>query len=155
MNRILHHFVQLSCSPSQAFDMFVANDKLGSWLVTLADVEPEVGGKYELFWDPTNKESNSTIGCKLTMIERDKFLSFEWKGPQQFEHFMNNADPLTHVVVFFVPLEGGTTPRTEVHLVHSGWRDTPEWEEARLWFERAWSGAFENLSSNLSQILSR
>lgn len=145
MNRIIHHSVLLRCDTHQGFEMFTANELLQSWLTTLAEVEPLVGGKYELFWDPVNKESNSTIGCKVTAIEPGKFLSFEWKGPEQFQHFMNNADPLTHVVVFFVPYVEGSTPCTEVHLIHSGWGTSAEWEEARQWFEKAWSNAFEEL----------
>ena len=100
---------------------------LESWLTELANVEPMVGGKYELFWDPKDKENNSTIGCRVTAIEPDRFISFEWRSPKQFKQFANNADPLTHVVVFFIP-DGDAT---DVHVVHSGWRSSPEWEEAR------------------------
>jgi ribulose bisphosphate carboxylase small subunit len=25
-----------------------------------------------------------------------------------------------------------------VHLLHTGWRDTAEWEEARQWFQGQW-----------------
>ena len=55
----------------------------------------------------------------------------------------NGADPLTHVVVTFAARGSGSG----VHLVHSGWRSTPEWEEARPWQERAWAGALEKLKS--------
>ena len=108
MNRILHHHVRLNCSPHKAFEMFTVSKLLESWLVSPykgshADIEPRVGGKYEIFWDPDSREKNSTVGCKITAIEPDKFLSFEWKGPPEFEHFMNKSDPLTHVVVFLIP----------------------------------------------------
>jgi len=125
--------------------MFTINKVLKSWLTKLADVEPVVGGKYELFWDPEDKENNSTIGCKITALEQDRLLAFDWKGPIQYKHFMNNADPLTQVVVSFFPYEAGTSPCTEVHVIHTGWRDSSEWEEARKYFERAWSNALEEL----------
>lgn len=63
------------------------------------------------------------------------------RSAKQFKSFANTADPLTHVVVLFVA-EGRST---RVHLVHSGWRSSPEWEEARLWQERAWAGALKQL----------
>ena len=141
MDKILHHDVRLQCDPHRAFEMFATNSLLESWLTSLADVEPVVCGRYELFWEPDDKENNSTIGCKITAVEPDQFLSFEWRSPKQFKHFANDADPLTHVVVFFVPCGGST----HVHVVHSGWRSTPEWEEARRWQGQAWSGAFERL----------
>ena len=146
-SKIIHSSVRLDCDAHRAFEMFTVNECLQSWLPELADVEPVVGGKFELFWDPENPEDNSTIGCKVTAVEQDRFIAFEWKGPVQFKHFMNDADPLTHVVVFFLPSGTTASPRTEVHLIHSGWRETEEWYEARLFFKRAWDRAFEKLKS--------
>ena len=145
-SRILCHSAKLSCDIPRAFDMFTLNEHLQIWLAEIADVEPRLGGKYELFWDPEDKDNNSTIGCKVTAIEKHRFLAFEWKGPKQFNHFMNVASPLTHVVVFFLPCdESVAEPCTEVHLIHTGWGESAEWEEARLWFEKAWNLAFDRL----------
>ncbi|HTO99931.1 MAG TPA: SRPBCC domain-containing protein [Anaerolineales bacterium] len=146
MDKIVIVTVHLECDAHQAFERFTVNRQLESWLVNLAEVEPRVGGKYELFWEPDDRENNSTIGCHVTALEPDRFVSFEWRSPRQFKHFANNADPLTHVVVFFIPSEGGT----DVYLLHSGWRSMPEWEEARLWQERAWRVAFEELEKRLT-----
>ena len=152
MDKILHHSVRLRCDTKQAFKMFTVNEDLQSWLTTIADVEPVAGGKYELFWNPEERENDSTLGCKITAIEPGKFLSFQWRGPKQYKHFMNNTDPLTHVVVFFIPCneENGPTLCTEVHLIHSGWRNSAEWKEARLWFEKAWDDAFEKLRKQVN-----
>jgi len=121
--------------------MFTVNQHLEKWLTQLADVEPKTGGKYELFWNPEEKENASTLGCKVLAIEHGKFLAFEWKGPKQYKHFMNNAKPLTHVIVSFIP----SAEDAEVHLLHTGWRDSAEWEEARHWFDKAWTNALEEL----------
>jgi len=87
------------------------------------------------------------MGCKIIAIEPDTLLSFEWKGPKQYKHFMNVADPLTHVVICFFDCskEKDQTPYTEVHVIHSGWRNSREWEEARLWFQKAWEFSLEKL----------
>ena len=152
MNKILYYSARLHCNVDLAFEMFTKNDYLQKWLTINADVEPKVGGKYELFWNPEDKESDSTIGCKITALELGKFLAFEWKGPKQYKVFMNTADPLTHVVVFFIPC--GATENsdawTEVHLIHSGWRSSVEWEEARIWFGKAWDVAFKNLERHVN-----
>ena len=92
MSRILYHSVQLQCDPHQAFELFTANRLLELWLTNLAYVEPFVGGKHGLFWEPEDRENNSTVGCKLTAIEPDQFLSFECKSPKQFKGFANSAD---------------------------------------------------------------
>jgi len=146
MNKIISVTTKLNCDSLRAFEMFTMNELLESWLTVRADVEPKIGGKYELFWNPEDKMNDSTIGCKITGLEPDKFLSFEWKGPRKFRRIMNECDPLTHVVVFFLPFKGKSgEPITEVHLIHSGWGNTPEWEGARFWFEKAWRDSFKNL----------
>ena len=150
MDKIVHHSVGLRCDAHRAFEMFTLNHLIETWLVHVAEVEPVVGGKYELFWEPEDRENNSTIGCRVTAIERDKLISFEWRSPKQYKHFANNTDPLTHAVVFFVP-HGEIT---EVHLIHSGWRSSAEWEEARQWQERAWGMAFKELERQVNETLS-
>jgi hypothetical protein len=142
MNKILHVCCELQCSVDQAFSFFTRKKHLEHWLTVEADVEPEIGGKYELFWNPKDKRYDSTTGCKITAIEQNQLFSFEWKGPKQYDDFMNNVDPLTHVVVSFIPVDSA---RTVVHLIHTGWRSTPEWEEARLWFEKMWKHAITML----------
>jgi uncharacterized protein YndB with AHSA1/START domain len=142
MDKIIHVSAELNCSPNEAFEMFTVPEKLASWLAEEANVEPKLGGSYELFWNPEDRQYDSTIGCKITALVPDKLLSFEWKGPKQYHDFMNNADPLTHVTVSFIPTGKGTT---EVHLVNSGYRSSTEWEEARQWFVNMWGFAFGEL----------
>jgi uncharacterized protein YndB with AHSA1/START domain len=149
MSKIIHVSALLHCNPNRAFQYFINNDLLSSWLADSADVEPTVGGKYEIFWDPAIVENDGTRGCKVTAIEPGKLLSFDWRGPTMFEQTMNVADPLTHVVVFFIPALDEAS--TEVHLVHSGWGSGDEWEQARLWFDNAWRlafGALETLANS-------
>jgi len=130
--------------------MFTVTHLLESWLVNVAEVEPFVGGKYELFWEPEDRENNSTIGCRVTGVESARFISFEWRSPKQYKHFANMADPLTHVVVFFISTDEGT----EVHLIHSGWRSSAEWEEARAWQDKAWGMAFKELERQVNETTS-
>lgn len=141
MDKIIYRSISLKCNLQKAFEMFTLNKHLEIWLTQIADVEPKVGGKYELFWNPEDKENDSTIGCKILALHPSKFLSFEWKGPKQFKHFMNEVRPLTNVVIFLIPCQ----ECTEVHLLHTGWRDTSEWEEARQYFVKAWTIALSEL----------
>jgi hypothetical protein len=147
LNRIIYHSIRLKCDSKKAFAMFTINRHLEKWLTQIADVEPKVGGKYELFWNLENRDDDSTLGCKILVIQPNQFLCFEWKGPKQFKHFMNEAKPLTNVVVFFIPQEQGT----EVHLLHTGWSDTKEWEEARHWFDKTWKTALLELQKYIDK----
>ncbi|MFT4147005.1 MAG: SRPBCC domain-containing protein [Mobilitalea sp.] len=150
MDRIIHCKVRLNCSRQQSFEMFTKNSNIQLWLADSADIEPYVGGKYELFWDIDNKKINSTIGCKITALESNKLLCFEWKGPEQFSHFMNIAEPLTHVTVLFIP-DYENDNLTEIHLIHTGWKSDENWEKARIWFEYVWINALENLKNKVAE----
>ncbi|MBY9009104.1 MAG: SRPBCC domain-containing protein [Candidatus Lokiarchaeota archaeon] len=151
MQNIIHIEIELSFGISEAFKYFTVNEQLESWLPEKAEVEPKVGGKYELFWAPENREINSTIGCKVTSIEKDRFVSFEWKGPEQFQNFMNFTDPLTHVIVVFSSSRADES-KTTVNLFHTGWRNDPEWKKARDYFEKAWFGALNGLKEKLGNL---
>ncbi|MBN2381036.1 SRPBCC domain-containing protein [candidate division WOR-3 bacterium] len=148
MNDIVHVSAELNCSPAEAFKMFTDNEKLKIWLTEEADVESKVGGKYELFWNPEEREFDSTIGCKVTALIHEKLICFQWKGPKQYSGFMNEVDPLTHVTVSFIPTDKGTT---EVHLVNSGYRCSAEWQEARQWFVNMWNFAFGELTKAVNK----
>jgi len=146
MGKIIVQSARLHCPVERAFAMFTENEHLQAWLTRCADIEPIVGGRYELFWDPDDPEHNSTLGCKITAIEPNTLLAFEWKGPAQMR-FMNEVDPLTHVAVFFTPCNEVLTPCTDVYLLHTGWGSTKEWAEARAYFARAWESAFAELET--------
>jgi uncharacterized protein YndB with AHSA1/START domain len=146
MNKVILQTARLHCAIERAFAMFTQDEQLQTWLTRVADVEPVLGGRYELFWDLDDPEHNSTLGCKITASEPNTLLAFEWKGPPQFR-FMNEADPLTHVTVFFTPCNEVLTPCTDVYLLHTGWHVTADWEEARTFFARAWENAFVELET--------
>lgn len=141
MDKIIVETVILNCPAEKAFELFTLNKNLENWLTAKADVEARVGGKYELFWEPENPDNNSTIGCKILTIDKPNYLNFEWKGPKQYKHFMNTIQPLTNVTVIFTA-QGA---QTQLSLIHTGWRNTDEWEEARQYFVKAWKGAFSQL----------
>ncbi len=61
----------------------------------------------------------------------------------KFKHIMNNADPLTHVVVTFVDCSERSEACSEIRAIHSGWRSAPEWQEAKQFLGRAWQEELE------------
>ena len=151
MENLIQIKIEIDCDFHRAFDLFTIDTLLESWLTEKAEVELEVGGKYELFWDPENRDINSTIGCKITGLEKNKYISFDWKGPVQFQSFMNSSDPLTHVIVFLSQKHDDPT-KTIIHLFHVGWRTTIEWQQAREYFEKVWLGALLELQKNEEKV---
>lgn len=148
VSKVIHLVTTLGCPPAVAFAHFTRPEKLTEWLSEAAEVKAEVGGEYELFWEPDRRDRNSTLGCRVTAVTPDQLLAFEWKSPAQFAAFANAADPLTHVVVALVPVGGSTV----AHLTHTGWRSTADWEEARAWQECAWRMALDTLAKLLPPL---
>ena len=148
MENVIHIKFDLDCDVHNAFEQFAQSELLENWLTEKAEVEPKIGGKYELFWNLKNREIDSTIGCKITAIEQDTFISFDWKGPVEFQNFMNFADPLTHVIVFFSQSKRN---QTTIHFFQTGWRKDKEWQKAREYFEEAWLKAFQTLKANINK----
>ena len=138
---VVHVAALVPVAPARPFADFASPDFLTTWLTAAAEVEAEVSGRYELFWNPRDREVDSMIGCCITALVADELVAFQWRGPRPFRDYASGADPLTHVFFAFVP--AGTEPR--VHLVHSGLAQRSRVGEARAWQERAWSGALRAL----------
>jgi len=138
---IIEKSIILKVNKEIAFSYFVEHELITKWLCSDAIINPVTEGAYELFWDLEDRNHNSTIGCRIQSIDQPNHLSFDWKGPIQFESFMNEVDPLTQVVVVFSESEEGT----KVTLLHSGWQRSDNWKEAKDYFNHAWFGAFQVL----------
>lgn len=122
------------------FDAWLQPDLLERWLTRKANVEPAIGGAYELYWEPENPDRNSTKGCRITGLVRNSELSFSWRGPAEYADLMGDK---TQVYVRLTRCEGGTLLR----FVHTGWGCGPRWDSARAWQTEAWREALENLKN--------
>lgn len=149
MEPVIHQSARIAISPEGAFRYFTENDLLEAFFTVKAEVEPRIGGKYELDWDPEKTPEQSTVGCRITALAEDRLLAFDWKGPPPHDEVMNAADPLTHVAVTFIPVTGSGT---EVHLLHSGWRSGEAWLAARQYFDRAWEMVLEGLVEEVGGV---
>lgn len=143
MDKVITVETTVRLNKQKAFDLFLKKGHLEKWLTKKAFVNDEIGGAYELFWEPQQPRYNSTMGCKIVAIDRPDFLSFEWRGPKQFDDFMNHIRPLTNVTVMFFE----NNEFTKIILLHNGWRQNEQWDQARDYFSKAWQMAFEELES--------
>ena len=87
-DRVVHVTALVQVSPARAFAYFTWPDLLTTWLTTTtttADVDPEVGGRYELFWNPRDREVDSTIGCRITALVADELVAFQWRSGPEWE----------------------------------------------------------------------
>jgi uncharacterized protein YndB with AHSA1/START domain len=134
----------------RVWSAWVDPDQVGVWFAAAANITPERGGAYELFWQPATPENESTIGCRITAISPPEQLAFTWRGPDVFASLMNEgADPLpppTHVTVHLSATDVGT----HVEVRHGGFGDDDRWDEVLAWHERAWQACLGNLAAFLA-----
>jgi len=140
--------VELEAPVERVWRAWTEPDELASWLTELANVRMEVGGPYELFWEPEHPERNSTLGCTITALEPNRLLAFTWKGPVPYADLMNIEPPPTSVTVSF---QASGPECTIVRLEHVGWGSGPRWEEARAWHVKAWQEAFARLKRHVER----
>lgn len=137
----------LNAPISRVWRAWTEPEQLCPWFALRANVVANRGGPYELFWDLAHSERQSTLGCRITFIQAQRWLGFTWRGPSIFDDLMNeNAvvpPPPTHVAVNFTAKGEQTT----VRLIHTGWLEGESWTEARAWHVRAWNGVFQNLAA--------
>ncbi len=136
--------LNLPVSLENAWKLWTDSKQLEKWLTTKAKVQAEVGGPFELFWDPENPSENSTLGCKIIALAPRRLLSFQWRGPVPYADLMNFEPFPTWVSISF---ESVATEETVIHFRHSGWGKSARWNEAREWQNKAWIGAFAELEN--------
>jgi uncharacterized protein YndB with AHSA1/START domain len=135
----------LTASIDRIWRAWTESAQAGTWFAAKANIWPERGGAYELFWDPAHPDRDSTLGCRVTFIQPQQWLGFTWRGPSLYDDLMNeNASPPpspTHVTVQFE----SQGHQTVVRVTHTGWGAGQRWMEARNWHIRAWASVIQNL----------
>lgn len=124
---------------------WLRSERIIKWFAPQATIVPEVGGAFELFFDPAQPQQMNTKGCTFLSLKPYESFQFTWKGPDQFAALMNETDTLTQVTVTLEQKEEYT------HLVveHSGWGQGEEWNKAQEWHQMAWDFSLASLKKAL------
>lgn len=147
-SRDLTFTLELNISAEELWRFWLEPSKLQSWLTQKANIEPNIGGAFELFWDPSTPSDNSTLGCKILAMVPNKLLSFEWRGPVPYADIMNVEPFPTWVSISFERMD---INNTTLHFRHTGWMDSEKWNEAKTWQTTAWKMAFEQLKRVIAE----
>jgi uncharacterized protein YndB with AHSA1/START domain len=143
-SRDIEMTIELPVSVERAWELWTENQSLQAWLAPRANVNLTLGGSFELFWDLEHPDQNSTLGCKVLSLVRNRLLAFEWRGPVEFSDLMNTEPFPTWVSINF---ENKSETSTVLHFRHSGWQEGERWEAARTWQSKAWQTAFTTLKN--------
>lgn len=139
--------IKLDTDIETLWSAWTEESKITKWFSPHANIEPHVGGAFELFFDPENHDRMSTKGCKIIEIEPPRFLHFQWKGPDQFSNIMNNP-PQTSVKLTLEPENSDVLQTIE----HTGWKVSENWCQAKVWHIKAWRGVLTDLQEFINQL---
>lgn len=98
--------VSIAASKNLVWWAWTEADRVTEWFAPVANVEARVGGAFELFFDPANRDHMNTAGCVFTSVEPKQSLGFTWKGPDDFADVMNDENNLTKGTFAFTKKTG-------------------------------------------------
>lgn len=103
-------------------------------------------GAFEIYFLLDNPAGlRGSEGCKVLSFLPQRYFSFSWNAPPQFEE-VRKSDYKTWVVVEFNAI---SDKQTQITLTHLGWPDDERWMPVFDYFSKAWDVALNNLSKNV------
>jgi uncharacterized protein YndB with AHSA1/START domain len=143
---------ELDAPPGVVFELWSTPAGVRRFFAADARIDPRVGGRYEILFNPAGDptgERDGTKGARILRWEPGRALSFEWKGRAEMVEM--NVRPLpTWVELSFAPLGNR---RTRLHLAHHGFGEGGGWDDAYAFFSTAWRsvlGALEEACAGRS-----
>lgn len=132
-DRSIRAQVLVNADVDSVWNTWTTHDGIVSFFAPACNVELQVNGAYEIFFDPDGEPGmRGSEGMRVLAFQRQSMLAFTWNAPP---HLPNVRAQQTHVVVRFRP---EANDRTRVTLFHDGWGTGEEWDKAFAYLDRAW-----------------
>jgi len=109
-------------------------------------IELMPNGAFEIYFLLDNPAGlRGSEGCKVLSFLPQRYFSFSWNAPPQFDE-VRKSDYKTWIVVEFNAI---SDKQTQITLTHLGWPDDERWMPVFDYFSKAWDVALNNLSKNV------
>ena len=134
IERSIHGEVVVTAPIEEVWAAWTTEDGIRSFFAPAGNIDPQVNGAYEIFFDLSAEPGlRGGEGMRFLALQPNKMLSFTWNAPPSLPSVRGQ---MTHVVV---RLEQNGDDQTYVSLTHDGWGDGGEWDQAFIYFSRAWN----------------
>lgn len=125
---------------AEVWAAWTTREGITSFLAPEAEIDARVGGAFHVHFDPLAAPgSKGADDMRYLALQKPTMLSFDWNAPP---HLPQARAQRTFVVVRLKDVDGKST---RVTLHHVGWGEGGEWEQAYLYFDRAWGKVLANL----------
>jgi len=136
---------------ASAYDLWWAwttKEGIASFFAQDSKLELEPGGAWELYIVADAPEgSRGSEGCKLLTYVPYKMLSFEWTAPPNIPE-LRSKNILSRVMVEFNEIAPN---QTKVTITHQGFGESPGWDKAYDYFDKAWDYVLNSLDKAFTE----
>lgn len=133
MERTIELSATIPAGMDDVWNAWLDRDAIITFFAPDCSVEPRVGGKYEIYFDPEAEPGfRGSEGMIIMALQPGQMLSFTWNNPP---HLTTIRTHMTHVVIRFKEVN---QEKTEISLYHDGWGCGDEWDQAYQYFKHAW-----------------
>lgn len=132
----------ISAPLAQVWQAWSTSDGASAFLAPRVVVDPRVGGRFEVYFDP-HDPAKSSRGRVLGFVPGQS-LSFEWHLPPMYPDLQNVVMPVT------VTFRADGPTRTVVTIEHAGWGTGPHWDDAFTHMHRGWSDLLGRLQERFT-----
>lgn len=142
---MLRKRIELNAASDKVWACLTSVEGIKTFFAAEARVELALNGLYEIYFDPAAQPGQrGSEGCRILSFVPGEMLSFTWNNPPQLPTIRHQY---SWVVIHLAPLG---QEKTQLDLIHLGFRAGSEWAEAIKYFDRAWTVVLARLAYALS-----
>jgi len=149
----------IDAPPSRVFEIWTTPSEIPHFFAPKAVIEPRLGGKYEMIFDPEHDpmgDDSGTHGATILRFVPNHALSFEWTGfsetgkdpygPVAWPEQRAKLPIATWIDLEFDPI-AGQPGKTRLRLQERGFGSGGKWDTAIEYFWRNWALALGRLGA--------
>jgi uncharacterized protein YndB with AHSA1/START domain len=131
--RLIKFEIVVNAPVEKVWRAWTTRDGIRSFFARDCDIDLRVLGKYDILFAPEAPAGlRGAEGNLILAIQEGKMLSFTWDAPPDFPNIRKQR---TSVVLRFVSID---QKQTKLLFTQSGWGEGDEWNNAYVYFIRAW-----------------
>lgn len=120
----------LEMPPDEVYKLWTSRDGIRTFFAPEIHLDPEVGGRFEIVFDPIKDPAGAKIGTRggrLLRLVPGREIVFDWTFPPYGLEFDTLPYP-TWVEIHLAPVEGAPG-KTHLRLIHRGWPESETWNK--------------------------
>ncbi len=131
--RLLRFSVDVPAPVADVWHAWTTEAGAKTFFASACKIDLRVGGAYEMYFAPDAPEGErGGDGLTILAIQPEKMLSFTWNAPPSLPDVRGQH---TAVTIRLYPLFNN---QTRVTLIHTGWGEGGQWDDAFAYFAAAW-----------------